>query len=104
MFICEGIDISTTGILLKVLDKNQADIIQNAEKIVLDFEILPGTMPEGYEMKVKQNAKLVRTATGSKGEILCGFAFDKDLSRYSAKKKDRYMLKMQPQRIWEIRV
>ncbi len=89
---CEGIDISTTGILIKVLDEVQAEIMQDADKITLDFEILPGTMPEGYEMKVKQTAKLVRVAEGNVGEFLCGFAFNKDLSSYSEKKKDRYML------------
>lgn len=91
-FTCEGIDISTTGILLKVRDENHVELMQDADKIALEFEITPGSMPEGFEMKVKQTAKLVRTAEDNEGYILCGFSFEKDLSAYSAKKKDRYML------------
>ena len=49
---CLGIDISTTGILLVIKNNDNLKDINDAKKIKLVFEITPGSMPEGYEMKV----------------------------------------------------
>lgn len=57
---CKCIDISTTGLLLQMENPVQQEILRKATKIRLKFDIDPGSMPEGYEMFVKQPATLVR--------------------------------------------
>lgn len=91
-FTCRGIDISSTGILLEMKDEEQQKILQEAEKIRLVFEIIPGSMPEGYEMKVKQKAKLVRSAKTLDDKLLCGMEFRRTLAQYATRRKDGYML------------
>ena len=46
-----SIDISTTGILLEMPRKLALELRQ-AKEVWLKFEIIAGTLPEGYEMKV----------------------------------------------------
>ena len=91
-FTCEGIDISTTGILLQVKDERQQKILQKASKIRLKFEIIPGSMPEGYEMLVKQPAHLVRAIKTQDDKYLCGMEFEQTLAQYATRRKDGYML------------
>lgn len=93
-FTCQGIDISTTGILLQMTDESQQKLLQNAKTIRLEFEIEQGSMPEGYEMKVKVPAKLVRSVKTEDGKILCGMVFEKTLAEYATRRKDNYMLTM----------
>ncbi len=89
---CKGIDISTTGILLEMANEREVVFFQEAETIRLDFEIIPGSMPEGYEMHVKQKATLVRSIKTQDGKLLCGMEFKKTLAQYAARRKDGYML------------
>ncbi|MGN6715344.1 glycosyltransferase [Anaerocolumna jejuensis] len=89
--ICRGIDISMTGILLRLEDKAILTAIQEADSLLIKFEILPGTMPEGMEMKVKMPAKIARVQEFEDG-IYCGMEFYEGLSVYSGKKKNRYIL------------
>lgn len=91
-FKVKSSDISTTGILLELTDKEQLNMINNAKKIKLEFKILPGSMPEGYEMQVKTYGKKVRESVSKEGLILCGIEFEETLSQYSSRKKDRYVL------------
>lgn len=91
-FLCQGIDISMTGILLQIKKKEDMQSLESADSIELNFEIVPGTMPEGMEMKVKISAYIVRTQIVSEDEILFGLQFKEELSIYSTRKKDRYML------------
>jgi len=91
-FICKGIDISTTGILLRVEKEADVKKMEEADSIKLLFEITPGSMPEGFEMQVKENAKLARSMKQENGTYLCGMAFERDMAQYSRKKKDRFML------------
>ena len=54
-----AVDISTTGLLVKfpIWEK----VPQIGDKAKLTFEITPGSMPEGYEMKIKKlKARCVR--------------------------------------------
>lgn len=88
----ESIDISTTGMLVKLINKDELKYIEDAENIELDFSIIPGAMPEGYEMDAKINAKKVRNAVDSEGNIICGFEFIETLSEYSSRKKDKYLI------------
>lgn len=85
-------DISTTGILLELDNKDDLDVINNSDELVLKFNISPGSMPEGYEMKVNIKGKKVRDALDKDGKILCGILFEPSLSEYKNKKKGRYML------------
>ncbi len=91
-FIVKSCDISTTGILIKLDNKEQLEIINKAETLELQFKILPGSMPEGYEMKVKIKGKKVRDKVDKYGNILCGIEFLENLSEYSNRTKDRYFL------------
>lgn len=93
-FIAKSKDISITGILIKLDNKEQLDLINEAKEVKLKFKILAGSVPEGYEMKVNIKGKKIRDIINSDGEILCGIEFLKDLSEYSCKKKDRYLLAM----------
>ncbi len=89
---CEGIDISTTGILLKFTNKEDFEKIKDCTKIKLEFEITEGSMPEGYEMKVKNSGVIKRFQDGRGGAVLCGVEFKKNLAEYAKKRKDSFML------------
>ncbi|EGO63735.1 glycosyltransferase family 2 protein [Acetonema longum] len=87
----KGIDISTTGMLLEVPPEVGQDLRQ-AEKISLKFVIAPGTMPEGYEMKVRMAAKFIRLSESPDGKTRCGVEFAQSLAQYAARRKSRYLL------------
>ncbi|MBU3144370.1 glycosyltransferase [Clostridium sp. CF012] len=91
-FNVKSLDISTTGILIELKDSEQLNRINNANNIKLEFRILPGSMPEGYEMNVKIKGKKVRESIEADGKILCGIEFMETLSEYSNRKKGRYVL------------
>lgn len=91
-FRVKALDVSNTGILLELKDEEQLNIISNANSVKLEFKILPGSMPEGYEMNVKINGKKVRNSITPDGKIICGMEFIGNLSQYSNRKKDRYVL------------
>ncbi len=91
-FTCKCVDISTTGLLLQMENQAQQKILQRAKKIRLKFDIEPGSMPEGYEMLVKQPATLVRAIKTQDGKYLCGMEFEKTLAQYATRRKDGYML------------
>ena len=86
-----GIDISASGILLRCNEEKWLESVEYAEKIWIKFEITPGSMPEGYEMKVKIPVHFVR-AVKTEEETMGGFAFEKTLAQYAAKRKDAMML------------
>ncbi len=92
VFHCKAIDISHTGILLRLDKPENIGALKTADSIQLHFKIAPGTMPEGLEMKVRIHADMVRTQKVSEHIFLCGLQFQEDLSSYSRRKKDRYML------------
>lgn len=70
----------------------QQEILRKATKIRLKFDIDPGSMPEGYEMFVKQPATLVRAIKTQDDKYLCGMEFEKTLAQYATRRKDGYML------------
>lgn len=83
-----AVDISTTGILVRLEEETRGAELSGEVK--LTFEIEPGTMPEGYEMKVKKlPAKVVRSF-GQK-EKLYGIEFKKSLAQYAAARRQGYM-------------
>lgn len=86
------VDVSTTGLLL-ILAEDVRQEMEHADRILLSFEIEPGTMPEGYEMKVRDlEAVCVRGFLKTEQEIYYGMQFKKTLSEYVNKKRGRYML------------
>lgn len=93
-FIAKSKDISITGILIKLDNKEQLDLINEVKEVKLKFKISAGSVPEGYEMKVNIKAKKIRDSINSNGEILCGIEFLETLAEYSYRKKDRYLLAM----------
>lgn len=85
-------NLSSSGMLCKVPSEYR-NLLENASLIELSFEIKPGTMPEGYEMKVKKiRARWVRSLMDKDGSINCGFQFDELLSQYVYRKRQVYML------------
>ena len=89
-FTVKSCDISTTGMLIKLNNKENLETINKADILTLKFRILPGSMPEGYEMKVKIKGKKVRDKVDENGNILCGIEFLETLSEYANRTKDRF--------------
>ena len=87
-----ALDISTTGILVQIPTADGQE--PSFEKDVkLTFEIVPGSLPEGYEMKVKKLPALVaRKFRKGTGEILFGIEFKTTLAEYAAKNRRDYRL------------
>lgn len=90
-YLGKGVDISTTGMLLEVSPEVAQDLSQ-ALQIKLKFFIVPGTMSEGYEMKVDIAAKYIRFGKNSAGKTWCGVEFLESLAQYATKKKNWYMM------------
>lgn len=96
----KGVDISTSGMLLSLTAEEKplaqgAQIAQEllqASKITLGFTISPGSMPEGYEMKVRVGAYFIRSNVDSQGTIQCGLQFAETLAQYAARKKNWQMM------------
>lgn len=99
-------DISGSGMLCSI-PKECQEYVEKSSRLELSFTIEPGSMPEGYEMKVKKiRAKWVRTAASkpadrqnNNGEdnietVDCGFEFSELLSQYAYRKRQVYMLSM----------
>ena len=95
---CTVIDLSYTGALITLDEDNGAEClerIRNAKRIIIDFEIEPGSMPEGAEMRIRQKINIIRTFQREENGILSyqiGIQFDEPLSEYAAKRKDRFDL------------
>jgi hyaluronan synthase len=94
--------LSVTGMGLTV-DADDARAIVNSGSLTLSFEIKPGTMPEGLEMKVKTQAKCVRPSKddleqqlaeqASRGEskpVFLGVQFNENLLEYSRRHSSRF--------------
>lgn len=89
-----GIDVSTTGMLLRFDPSEELDDAGEGESMKISFQITPGSMPEGYEMKIKKMpVRCVRTfrRDGDDG-LFAGVQFTHSLSEYANKKKGRYRL------------
>ena len=88
-----AVDISTTGILVRLPTSEPPKKLIKPGVYRLRFKISGGAVPEGGEMKVRNlSARLVRFAADENGGCLCGFEFAEDLSTYASRRKDRYML------------
>ena len=88
-FAARAVDISTTGILVR-LEKDAGEAEFTGE-VRLTFEIVPGTMPEGYEMKVKKLPATVVRSFGEAENKLYGIEFKTSLAEYAASRRQGYM-------------
>ena len=93
IFWADAVDISTTGMLLSMSSGVDRYLIESAEHVQLTFEIKPGSMPEGYEMRVEKiSARCVRTFERGENKVLYGMEFEDSLAEYVSKKRQNYML------------
>lgn len=90
-FNCKAKDISSSGILLQ-MNKKEGALIEKAPIIRMCFEITPGSMPEGYEMKVDIKGRCVRVAEVDEQEMYCGIQFEETLAQYGNRTSKRYAL------------
>ena len=87
-----AVDISTTGILVR-MDATPGRAAPTFEgDVKLTFEITPGSMPEGYEMEVKKLPATVARRFETDAGILYGMEFKKSLAEYAAAQRRDYML------------
>ncbi|WP_307396150.1 glycosyltransferase [Bacillus horti] len=92
-----AVDISSTGLLVNMEDWAQGDSMDFAigTHASLSFNLPPGTMPEGFESRVKIDAKVVRSFIHQKGDQEVkgvAFEFDRPLAEYFQKKRWGYSI------------
>ena len=93
---CTVIDLSFTGALLVLNEYNAEECLgwlRDAKRVNIDFEIEPGSMPEGAEMRIRQKINIIRTFHREENGVSSyqlGIQFEEPLSVYAAKHKDRF--------------
>lgn len=87
----QSVDLSTTGILLRMEDQEAVDHLRSAKSIWLKFEIPAGAMPEGYEMNVRVEARAVREQADGEA-MLIGMVFVQTLAQYASRHKNANMV------------
>ena len=87
-FFAHSIDVSLSGMAILVSEEEK-DKLERAKKVHLKFHVDPGTMPEGFEMNVNTQAKVVRSAATADGMFQIGLQYAEDLSEHARKRKDR---------------
>ena len=92
--VIEGraVDISTTGILIRLEAAEGRTIPSFEGDVKLSFEITPGSMPEGYEMPVKKLPATVARRFEQENGALYGIEFKTSLAEYAASRRQDYML------------
>lgn len=85
-FYFESKDISTTGMLLE--GNTNGYEFKIGDVVKLKFRIIPGTMPEGYESRVKIKGEVVRIVPANEehGQLI-GIKFNEDLAVYTKKRR-----------------
>lgn len=87
-FQAKAVNISGSGMLLSISPQDAANLEVGSE-LRLQFEITPGSMPEGYEMKVDINATAVRITRGEK-DAAVAVAFAETLGEYHERHGGRF--------------
>lgn len=85
------LNISSSGMLLG-FNNGEGNRINVGDVLGLSFEIKPGSMPEGYESKVKLNGTVVRECQDEKGNKRFGIEFEETLAEYIMRKRNRLTL------------
>ena len=86
-----AVDISTTGILVRMDAVAGLTSPPLGGDVKLTFEITPGSMPEGYEMKVKRLPATVARRFETESGILYGMEFKNSLAEYAASQRRDYL-------------
>lgn len=88
------LDISSTGAMILIEGKQKIEDLHNAASLKIDAQIKAGSMPEGYEMTVRQGCKVVREFAKKENEnaLYVGIQFDSSLAEYATKHKNRMSL------------
>ena len=89
---CVGkvVDISNTGMLVEV-SQSEYEALKSEKNLKARFQVVPGSMPEGFEMRVSQKVNVARAFKTEDGKYRLGISFTKSLHNYAAANKDRYM-------------
>lgn len=85
-------NISATGMLLILEDGTQADRFQEGDILHLKFTVPSGSMPEGFEGKIKIFAYVARVFLRPDGSCGIGVQFQENLAAYLRHKRDRRVL------------
>ena len=85
------IDLSMTGALLHLDTKEQVTALKQADRMKIAFRIIPGALPEGYEMSVNIRFDCVRFFE-DQGACYVGIQFVQSLSAYATYRKNRLEL------------
>ena len=85
------LNISSSGMLLG-FNNGEGNRINVGDVLGLSFEITPGSMPEGYESKVKLNGTVVRECQDENGNKRFGIEFEETLAEYIMRKRNRLTL------------
>lgn len=90
-FHAKAVNISCSGILLQIAPEDAAGL--EAQKTLhITFDVTPGSLSEGLEMHVNQQADIVRLSKNADGSFLCGLKFHQNLVEYANKKKGYLIL------------
>lgn len=85
----KAVDISSTGLLIELSDN--VEPFEMGAEVTARFNIPEGTMPEGFESKVKINATTVRVFEGNEKQMMA-IQFEKPLTEYFQKKRWGYSI------------
>lgn len=83
----KAVDISSTGLLIE-LNEN-VDLFELGTEVIARFNIPSGTMPEGFESKVKINATTIRIFEKNDKQMMA-IQFEKPLTEYFQRKRWGY--------------
>lgn len=83
----KAVDISSTGLLIE-LNEN-VDLFELGTEVIAHFNIPSGTMPEGFESKVKINATTIRIFEKNEKQMMA-IQFEKPLTEYFQRKRWGY--------------
>lgn len=91
----KAVDISTSGILVEL--EEQQNPFKPGDHVGIRFDIPAGTMPEGFESKVKTESVTIRTFTREDEGVtkqMAAFEFEKPLTHYFQRKRWGYSVGM----------
>lgn len=89
----QTINISTTGILISIDNMSDTHGMDQVSEFTLKFTVESGSLPEGFEMKYKIDARLVRSQfDDDANQLLLAFQFNETLTQYTTHRKNRHLL------------
>ncbi|MEM1484423.1 glycosyltransferase [Oscillospiraceae bacterium PP1C4] len=90
-YTAKSMDTSSSGMLVSVFDSCNPLCV--GEVYQLKFQISPGSMPEGFESRIKMKARVVRVEeTDDNSSQVVAFAFEETLLEYFKRRKWKYSI------------